>query len=188
MIPESDAPKKKQPLKQKLPTKNPSSIDMKALQKLDRDPGISRAQMIAAGLALATGRESGLTAASQAIGRGKGTLSDLDVELKGLDASQKNEKNKAALAELLRKRAADRAKTELESNKYALEVVKLKDKMSGASTKAAIQLWNGLDFAGKNNLLGVNDKASIEKLMKDPQEYARRIRQAVASLKPGIAV
>ena len=188
MIPESDAPKKKQPLKQKLPTKNTPSIDMEALRKLNRDPGISRAQLVAAGLALATGRESGLTAASQAIGKGKGTLSDLDVELKGLDASQKNEKNKAALAETLRKRAADRSKRSFEAQKSAREIVKIQSDIAKADTTAAIKIWNGLDFAGKNSMLGLTDEEAIKEAMNNPEMYAAKVRKAIAGLRPGMPV
>lgn len=176
------APKKEQPLKQPLPTKSTSSIDMEALRKLDRDPGISRSQMVAAGLAALTGRESGLTAASQAITGGKGTLSDLDVELKGLDASQKNEANKAKLAELLRKRAADRVKTSLQSKKYAMEVVKLQRAVKTGNRDAILKLWKELPLIGKNNLMRMTDPEAAKMLAANPNEYVKRLGSALASL------
>ena len=136
------------------------------------------------GLAMLTGRESGLTEASRAISGGKGNVSDLDVELKGLDASSKNEKNKAALAETLRKRAVDRFERTIKTRKSAKEIMELQRKVNKAGTDAAIKIWEGLDFMGKNAMLGLTDPDDIKALMADPEKYAARIKKALASLRP----
>ena len=175
---------KEQPLKPDLPKVKSKPFDMEGLQALNRERGISNRDKLAMGLAMLTGRESGLTEASRAISGGKGNVSDLDVELKGLDASSKNEKNKAALAETLRKRAVDRFERTIKTRKSAKEIMELQRKVNKAGTDAAIKIWEGLDFMGKNAMLGLTDPDDIKALMADPEKYAARIKKALASLRP----
>jgi len=177
---ETPAPKKEQPLKPNLPKVESKPFDMKGLQALSREQGISDRDKLAAGLALLTGRESGLTEASRAISGAKGNASDLDVELKGLDASSKNEKNKAALAETLRKRAADRSKRMIEIKNSSIKIIKLQDKIANASDANAIKLWEAEGLIGQMDLLGFTEK---ELKNMTPALKAARIRKAVASLR-----
>jgi len=178
------APKKKPEVKTPLPTKKKpvgESELAKYLKTLDRDQGLSSRDKVAMGLALLTGREEGLTQASRAVAAGKPPANDLEVELKAIKASNETEANKAKLAEALRKRAADRAKRTLEAKKDGFEIVKLQQQIREADDQAAIKLFNGLEFVGKNNLLKITEE---EQKNMTPELYAQKIRQAVASLKP----
>ena len=178
------APKKKPEVKTPLPTKKKpvgESELAKYLKTLDRDQGLSSRDKVAMGLALLTGREEGLTQASRAVAAGKPPANDLEVELKAIKASNETEANKAKLAETLRKRAADRAKRTLEAKKDGFEIVKLQQQIREADDQAAIKLFNGLEFVGKNNLLKITEE---EQKNMTPELYAQKIRQAVASLKP----
>jgi len=178
------APQKKPKVKTPLPTKKKpvgESDLAKYLKTLDRDQGLSSRDKVAMGLALLTGREEGLTQASRAVAAGKGPASDLEVELKAIQASNETEANKAKLAETLRKRAADRAKRTFEATKGAIEIQKLKLDISKSDDQAAIKLFNDLEFIGKNELLKITEE---ERKTMTPELYAQKIRQAVASLKP----
>jgi hypothetical protein len=178
------APKKKPEVKTPLPTKKKpvgESELAKYLKTLERDQGLSSRDKVAMGLALLTGREEGLTQASRAVAAGKGPASDLEVELKAIQASNETEANKAKLAETLRKRAADRAKRTLEATKTGIEIQKLKLDISKSDDQAAIKLWESAGIIGQNELLKITEE---ERKTMTPELYAQKIRQAVASLKP----
>ena len=178
------APKKKPEVKTPLPTKKKpvgESDLAKYLKTLDRDQGLSSRDKVAMGLALLTGREEGLTQASRAVAAGKDPASDLEVELKAIQASNETEANKAKLAEALRKRAADRAKRTFEATKTGIEIQKLKLDISKSDDQAAIKLWESAGIIGQNELLKITEE---ERKNMTPELYAQKIRQAVASLKP----
>ena len=171
---------KEQPLKPDLPKVKSKPFDMEGLQALNRERGISNRDKIAVGLAMLSGREPGLIEASRAVSGGKGNVSDLGVQLKGLDASSQNEKNKAALAETLRKTAADRSKRMIEIKNSATKIMELQSAIEKGSDANAIKLWEAEGLMGQQNLLGFT-KEELKNMT--PALYAARIRKAVASLR-----